>query len=40
MKTIVENLIDPNFNDKLLLWFSLYGLGFITGMLIFENMCK
>jgi hypothetical protein len=40
MKSFVEKITDPDFGDKLIVWFSLYGFGFVTGMLVFENTCR
>lgn len=40
MREFVEKLTDPDFGDKLVLWTCLYGFGFVTGMLVFENVCK
>jgi len=40
MKSLIEKLTDPEFGDRLVLYVCLYGFGFVTGMLIFENVCR
>jgi len=40
MKSLIEKMTDPEFGDKLVFYVCLYGFGFVTGMLVFENVCK
>ena len=40
LKSLVSKLTDTEFGDKLDFYVCLYGFGFVTGMLVFENVCK
>ena len=40
MKSFVEKITDPDFGDKMVGYVSIFGMGFVTAMLIFESVAK